>query len=188
MAEEDYRNRLVDDDEEEDLEHQQESKPFFQTIIGKIVLIVSGSIILILITYIIANIVYDIHKTGSIGTEEYLESEDAIKLIEKPDNFSLGHMNLNLEDQGYYLSIEVYLAYDGKNDNLRWELDKREHQIVDIVRHILESNSVKDIDSVDERNNILKPKILNSVNRILQKGQLYAVYFNTFTVQFSPVN
>jgi flagellar basal body-associated protein FliL len=120
-------------------------------------------------------------------TDEQL-TEDGPPLVENAQTFSLGEMNLNLENPGAYLSVEVYLAYDGNQQNLRYELDKRSYHITSIVRHILESNTSQDIDSVNERNNILKPKIKNRVNEILQNGQVYSVYFKTFTIQYSPVS
>ncbi len=183
---EDYRDRWEDEEEEES--GKEPVKPFFQTLIGRIVIGIGILIGVVIIQIIVSLIVLNVagEEPEDISTQQL--SEDEPILIKNAQTFSLGEMNLNLENTGAFLSVEVFLAYDGNQQDLRWELDKRIHQIRDKVRFILEKNSSKDIDSVDERNNILKPKIINRVNNFLKNGQIYDVYFKTFTIQYSPVS
>lgn len=176
------------DDEEEDEVVKEPSKPFFQTIIGKIVIVVGIALFIVLATVITSNIVFSILIGNMEQPDEGLESEDTVPLVKNENIFSLGEMNLNLESPGSYLSVDVYLAYDGGYRNLRYELDKRIYQIIDKIRAILEDNKPEDIDSADEREKELKPKILNSINDMIRNGKIHAVYFKKFTIQYSPVN
>lgn len=180
------RDRFEDEEDEEGA-IEEPSKPFFQTLIGRIVIIAVVLIFIILSTLVVSNAVFDA-RISSMDKEEVEETEGSINLVENPQTFAIGDMNLNLETPGDYLSVNVFLAYDGDNENLRWELDMRKFQIVSIVRYILESNTKEEIDSVEERDDYLKPKIKNSINDILQNGQIHAVYFSKFTIQYSPVN
>ncbi len=190
---EDMRDRF-DEDEEEVLET---SQPFFQTLIGKIVLIAIALVVVVLASILVSNIVYNI-RNGEREAEEArkLRNQQEMEvgmdnqplLVKHSKTLLLDPMNLNLDDPGAYLSVEVGLAYDSTQKDLEYELSKRKAQILSIVRFILESNTRDQVDTVDERNKILKPKILNRVNEILSYGKIYDIYFPAFTVQYSPVN
>lgn len=181
---EDLRHTFEDDEEEEEVKAPR--IPFFQTLLGKIVLFSVAFIAIIFISIIIANIIFSI-RIGNMEKEEEIESEDKLTLIKNPKTFAIGSMNYNLEEPGTILSADIYLEYDSDNQNLRWELDNRSDQIISTVRYIIESNSKKNIDSQYERDNILKPKILKAINDMLINGKLHAVYFKEFTIFTTPI-
>ncbi len=185
---EDSKKKLWEEEEEEEALAKAPSKPFLQTIVGKIIIGVGALVVIVLISILSAFIVYEILHGQKVVEEETIESEGGPVLIERQDKFYVGDMKLNLEEPGAYLAIEIYLGYDEGYKDLRYELTKRTDQIVDRIRFILESNKREDIDSVDKRNNYLKPKILKSINDILENGSINAVYFNKFTIQYAPID
>ncbi len=182
----DEQRRWEDEDEEEVV--KEPSKPFFQTIIGKIVIVIGIALFIVLATVISSNIVFNLLIGGMGQPDEDIADEDTVPLVKNEETFPLGEMNLNLESPGSYLSVDVYLAYDRGYRNLRYELDKRIYQIIDKIRAILEDNKPEDIDSADEREKLLKSKILNSINDMIKNGKIHAVYFKKLTIQYSPVN
>lgn len=98
--------------------------------------------------------------------------------------YSLTALTVNLADvnSSHFLRIQVVLQYPQSEAALATELKAQEYIIDDRVISDLRTKTFSDL-STDQGEAALKVELMHTINSVLTKGQVDAVYFDDFLIQ-----
>jgi len=98
--------------------------------------------------------------------------------------YSLEDFSVNLADQGSRRYLKATVTLELSTAKVAAELDKREAQIRDITITLLREQKATDLQAGSSTVIAgLKQKIKDSINQVLENGEIIAVYFPEFIVQ-----
>lgn len=95
--------------------------------------------------------------------------------------YSLGDFVVNLSGTRGYQYIQASIVVEVSTDNVLSELEKRSPQIRDCIISILRDQKLTDVEEPDAQ--VLKNRIMNSLNSIIGTGQITQVWFTQLVVQ-----
>jgi len=138
------------------------------------------AILLIVVSVIISWLVVKNYTSSRLNIEDQRWEE------KKPDPLSIltiGDFKLSTADveEPHFARISISFGYGQKDMKLVTELNARKVQIIDLIYSICAKLKKEDIDEPEEREE-LKERIKDEVNRILQMGEIKAVYFTEFSI------
>lgn len=112
-------------------------------------------------------------EAGEPGKAKKVESE----------SLDMGEMIVNLAGSGgsHYLRIKIILEHP-KEKKLAEELQKKKHQISDILISTLRGKTLAEVGSAGSFEG-LKASLLKEINSRLEHGEITGIYFTDFLVQ-----
>lgn len=96
--------------------------------------------------------------------------------------WDLGDFTVNLADPAGRHFARLKITLEAMNPEVVTELDQRKAQLRDLVISIVGVKRLEDV-ATDQGREMLRSQLLNSVNRLLLKGRVKAVYFTDFVYQ-----
>ena len=120
----------------------------------------------------------------SYGVMRFFDSSPANSktLSEKVGpTYSLGDFVVNLSGSGGYQFIKASIVVEVDEDKVVSELEKRSPQIRDRIITIMRGSDIEAIREPDAKS--IKNLIINSLNTILNKGNITNVWFTKLVVQ-----
>ena len=135
-----------------------------------------GAVVFLILLLFVGDIIF---KFGLVeNLQERLHGgARAEKIIKEPEfMYEIPEIVVNFDgpDRCRFLSIKFYLGFD--EPKLQRELEKRMPEIRDAINNILWVKSVEDIETLEGKDN-LKEEIFDTVNDMLNSGELRGVYF-----------
>lgn len=93
-------------------------------------------------------------------------------------------VNLAPPDDSTFLSLVITLAYTDNEKNVEFskELEARQAQLRHSINMILSSKKKREISTVEGKERVNR-EIMTTVNSILTKGKVEAIYFDKFVLQ-----
>jgi flagellar FliL protein len=110
------------------------------------------------------------------------ESTEGKKQIESAIYYEMDTFMVNLADQGGKRFLKATIKLKVNSSNVVEECKERNFEIKDLVLTLLTSKESEDVMRAEDKL-ALKKQIIETINRILQKGQALDVYFTEFLIQ-----
>ncbi|ADL51470.1 flagellar basal body-associated FliL family protein [Clostridium cellulovorans] len=97
--------------------------------------------------------------------------------------YSLDEFKLNLSEPKTYIQTKISLGYDGgeESEEFAKELETKKTIIRDAVITLIRTKT--NTDFTKEGTETLKIQIINTVNPLLEKGEINHVYFDSIIIQ-----
>jgi len=155
-------------------------KRVFSGSLVRILLYVAAAIIVVMISVISARCV-----AGSASQKAgYDKDRQILKEKKKPlATFNLKQFMGNTADTDvpHLVRIKLQIGYEKRNLKLQTELNDRRAQLRDLILFFFKGRKKEEMDTKQEVEE-LKKSLVNQINRIMQNGEIEAIYFEEFTV------
>ncbi len=109
-------------------------------------------------------------------------SAEEKKHVEGPVYFEMDTLIVNLADPGGKRFLKATIKLRMSSPSVVEECKSRNYQMRDLVLTLLSSKECEEVMSPEDKL-VLKKQIMETLNRMLQKGQALDVYFTEFLVQ-----
>ncbi|MGA2939639.1 MAG: flagellar basal body-associated FliL family protein [Syntrophobacteraceae bacterium] len=110
------------------------------------------------------------------------ESTEGKKQTESAVYYEMDTFMVNLADQGGKRFLKATIKLKVNSSNVVEECKERNFEIKDLVLTLLTSKESEDVMRAEDKL-ALKKQIIETLNRMLQKGQALDVYFTEFLIQ-----
>jgi len=110
------------------------------------------------------------------------ETTDGKKQIESAIYYEMDTFMVNLADPGGRRFLKVTIKLKVNSSNVVEECKERNFEIRDLVLTLLSSKESEDVMRPEDKLT-LKKQVIETLNRIFQKGQALDVYFTEFLIQ-----
>jgi flagellar FliL protein len=110
------------------------------------------------------------------------ESTEEKKQIEEAVYYEMDTFMVNLADHGGKRFLKATIKLKVNSPNVVEECKVRNFEIKDLMLTLLTSKESEDIMRAEDKQ-ALKKQIMETLNRMLQKGQALDVYFTEFLIQ-----
>jgi flagellar FliL protein len=110
------------------------------------------------------------------------ESTEEKKQIEEAVYYEMDTFMVNLADHGGKRFLKATIKLKVNSSNVVEECKVRNFEIKDLMLTLLTSKESEDIMRAEDKQ-ALKKQIMETLNRMLQKGQALDVYFTEFLIQ-----
>jgi len=188
--------RMEESVEEVEVEEAQESKFNLSGIIAKILFYLAGALVLIFLMFAVAWGVRNwVKPEEAISRETQLLSE----FESKPpitSTYRFESLKFNLDPQNEtdnyttIVQVQIDLAYEYENESVQDELAVRHSELVDKMQYIMARQKFSDIDTVKERETILKRQLLTEVKKLSRpehRDKIFDVYFIQFNISRAQI-
>ena len=168
-------------EEEEQIEAGGPKRRLLGPSMVRVLLYVAAALVMMIISGTVAYLVATRSSTRMGGQRT---GPEQVQKKEPLTTFDLGEFSINTSDpvEPHFIKLTIVLAYEGlKNTELQTELNQRRAQLRDVVIKTVGGKKFDELNTEDKREQ-LKDELKNSINDILMKGQLLAVYFTEFVL------
>lgn len=133
-------------------------------------------------------LIFLVVAAGSAAGAYFFFSKNATREAEAKkveyESLDMGEMVVNLAQNGggiHYLRLNIILEYP-QEEELAEEIEKKKHQISDVLIATLRSKTLSDVISAGSTS-ALKKDLLKAINSRLEHGEVESIYFTDFLIQ-----